>query len=196
MAGITGQGSLFPVERPGPHGFSYEAGFLSEAEEEGLLETIAHIAVRPLVFQGFEAKRKVKSFGYDYHFDSRTITQGRPISQAFAPLLEKVSAHLQLPVEDLKELLVTEYPPGSVINWHRDAPPFDVVIGVSLLSDCQFRFRPYAKSEQRRSNIIAVPVMRRSLYVIRGEARSEREHSIAPVQEKRYSLTLRTLKAI
>jgi len=38
------------------------------------------------------------------------------------------------------------------------------------------------------------PVRRRSLYIITGEARSEWQHSIAPVKETRYSVTLRTLR--
>jgi alkylated DNA repair dioxygenase AlkB len=55
------------------------------------------------------------------------------------------------------EVLITEYPIGSVINWRCDAPPFDLIAGLSLLSDCTFRFRPYDKAMQKRKSIKPVP---------------------------------------
>jgi alkylated DNA repair dioxygenase AlkB len=111
------------------------------------------------------------------------------------PLLEKTASFLSLDSRAFAELLVTGYPTGSVINWHRDAPPFDLIAGISLLADCTFRLRPYDKAKQGRGNIISVPVRRRSLYVMQGVARNEWEHSISPVKQPRYSITLRTLKA-
>jgi hypothetical protein len=39
-----------------------------------------------------------------------------------------------------------------------------------------------------------MPVRRRSLYVIGEEARTEWEHSTAPVENTRFSITLRTLR--
>ena len=83
---------------------------------------------------------------------------------------------------------------GSVINWHRDAPPFDIIAGISLLSDCSFKLRPYDKTKRKRNTIISFPVQRRSLYIMEGVARSEWEHSIAAVKQLRYSITLRTLR--
>ncbi len=51
-------------------------------------------------------------------------------------LIAKVASHLSIKKEDFAELLLTEYPIESVINWHRDAPPFDLIAGISLLSNC------------------------------------------------------------
>jgi alkylated DNA repair dioxygenase AlkB len=34
---------------------------------------------------------------------------------------------------------VQRYPPGATIGWHRDAPAFETVIGVSLASACRLR---------------------------------------------------------
>jgi alkylated DNA repair dioxygenase AlkB len=42
--------------------------------------------------------------------------------------------------------------------------------------------------------VISFPVKRRSLYIMQGAARSEWQHSIAPVEQQRYSITLRTLR--
>jgi alkylated DNA repair dioxygenase AlkB len=185
---------LFQEQPVFPPGFSYFPNFLTEEEEERLLKAVTTVELHTFLFQGFEAKRKVESFGYDYNFDKRSITKGRELPPQFNFLVEKVAAFLLIATDDLAEVLVTEYPPGSVINWHRDAPPFDVIVGISLLSDCKFRLRPYDKAKQDRKSIVTLPVSRRSLYVLQGEARSEWEHSITPVKEKRYSITLRTLR--
>ncbi|MES2703639.1 MAG: alpha-ketoglutarate-dependent dioxygenase AlkB [Bacteroidota bacterium] len=181
--------------QPGyPDGFSYSADFITAGEEQQLLEAIADTELHALNFRGFTAKRRVASYGYDYNFDERAISKGTPIPQSFHFLVEQVAAHVNIPASRFAELLLTHYPQGSVINWHRDAPPFGLVAGISLLSDCTFRFRPYAKAKQTRGATIAVPVLRKSLYIIDGPARSDWEHSIAPVGHERYSITLRTLR--
>ncbi len=186
--------TLFPEEFLLPKGFSYVPDFLTDSEEAFLLQLIRDISLKPLVFQGFEAKRKVSSFGLDYHFDARTVTKGTPIPEVFSFLLRKVSLQTRIPEEDFAEMLLTEYPPGAVINWHRDGPPFEVIVGISLLSDCVFRFRPYDKAKQQRSSLIRYSVARKSLYTIKEASREEWEHSILPVTTTRYSITLRTLK--
>jgi alkylated DNA repair dioxygenase AlkB len=150
--------------------------------------------LQSFTFQGFEAKRKTASFGYDYSFDKSRLQKGKEIPAAFQPLIQKVAHYLHLPTEDFKELLITEYPVGSIITWHKDAPPFDLIAGVSLNADCNFRLRPYEKEKQNRRSVISVPVKRRSLYIMHNEARTEWQHSITPVKEVRYSITLRTLK--
>jgi alkylated DNA repair dioxygenase AlkB len=137
---------------------------------------------------------KTAGFGYDWSFESRTLSKGKPIPIAFDFLLHKVAKQMSIDASDFGAMLVTEYPISSVINWHRDAPPFDVIAGVSLLSDCTFRFRPYDKARQDRKSTISLPLERRSLYIMAGESRSEWEHSIPAVKQVRYSITLRTLK--
>lgn len=188
--------TLFPVEYTFPEGFSYIPGFLSADEERTLLREIEQIEMHTFVFQGFEAKRKAASFGYDYSFEKKTISPGLEIPAGFLPLINKVAEKTSMTIEDFKELLILEYPPGAVINWHRDAPPFGLIAGISLLSDCTFRLRPHEKEKQSRKSIISFPVQRRSLYLMDGPARSDWQHSTAPVQQKRYSITLRTLKKV
>jgi alkylated DNA repair dioxygenase AlkB len=186
--------TLFELAPVYPAGFSYEPGFLTVGEEEQLLASIAQVSLSAFVFQGYEAKRRVASFGLDYSFDRAALQRGQPIPDAFRPVVEKVAYRLGLAERDFEELLVTEYPPGSVINWHRDAPPFDLIAGLSLASDCRFRLRPHAVEKQTRRATISLNVERRSLYVLKDAARSEWQHSIAPVDRARYSITLRTLR--
>ena len=157
------------------------------------MREISLIPLQTFLFQGFEAKRKVASFGYDYSFEKKKISKGKEIPSEFQWLIKKVMEYSGS-TKIFAELLITKYPIGSVINWHRDAPPFEIVAGISLLSDCVFRFRPHDKTKQGRKAIISLPVKKRSLYIMKGDSRSQWEHSILPVNDVRYSITLRTLK--
>lgn len=57
--------TLFPIEPALPNGFVYHPDFMTSEEEQHWLERIATIPVKPMMFQGYEAKRKVASFGFD-----------------------------------------------------------------------------------------------------------------------------------
>lgn len=185
---------LFPVETSYPPGFLYKEDFITCEEEERILQLVAKTELHPMLFHGYEAKRKVASYGYDWSFEKKILTKGEAIPQQYSFLIEKVKDQLHLSQESIVELLITEYPVGSVINWHRDAPPFDLIAGISLLSDCTFKLRPYDKARQNRNSTVSLNVKRRSFYAMEGAARNEWEHSIAPVKQLRYSITLRTLK--
>ncbi len=187
--------TLFSLMPEFPPGFLYFPDFLTEPEEMQLYEDILTTDLHTFTFQGFEAKRKVASFGYDYNFEKKSLVKGKTIPQAFNFLIENVATRLSISIDEFAELLVTEYPVGSIINWHRDAPSFSLIAGISLLADCIFRLRPHDKTKQNRSSIISFPLKRRSLYIIQGIARTDWQHSISPVKEIRYSITLRTLRS-
>jgi alkylated DNA repair dioxygenase AlkB len=186
---------LFPIDPILPSGFSYFNDVISRAEEEQLLKGISAIELHPFNFHGYEAHRRVASFGYHYSFENKSLSEAKEIPVAFHTLIAKVSEKAKIRNEDWVQLLVTEYPSGSVINWHRDAPPFDSIAGVSLLGDCTFRLRPHDRSRRTRASIVSLPLQRPSLYIMRNEARADWQHSIAPVAGMRYSITLRSLKA-
>lgn len=186
--------TLFTDDELLPEGFSYTDDFITAEEEKNLMDLISGLRLHTFIFRGYEAKRKVASYGYDYHFDTRTISKGDEIPEGFRFLIDKAAKHLKIDSEKFAELLVIEYPVDSVINWYRDAPPFDIIAGISLLSDCKFRLRPYDKTKQGRGSVISIPVRKRSLYVMQDESRSKWEHSIDKVKQVRYSITLRTLR--
>ena len=87
--------------------------------------------------------------------------------------------------------MVTEYSPGAPIGWHRDAPQFGTIIGISLASASRMRFKPY-KAEGKPVSLTLEP---RSIYLMRGPARWKFQHSIPAVKELRYSITFRTLRS-
>jgi alkylated DNA repair dioxygenase AlkB len=98
--------------------------------------------------------------------------------------------------------LINEYRAGAPIGWHRDAPQYDIVAGVSLLSACRMKFRPYVRpgaariaNSKRRSATHEIVLERRSAYLMTGESRSGYEHHIPAVDTLRYSITFRTLRA-
>jgi alkylated DNA repair dioxygenase AlkB len=178
-----------------PEGFHYYPDFIDERQEQQLIAAIQEIELHSMVFHNYTAKRKVASFGYDYNFSTKQLTKGAAIPENFNWIIDRAAKQLLISREQIAELLLTEYPVGAVINWHRDAPPFDSIAGLSLAADCIFKLRPHDRSLQSRKSIISLPVRQRSLYIIQGPARSDWEHSTAPVTHVRYSITLRTLKS-
>lgn len=92
--------------------------------------------------------------------------------------------------EDLPHALVTEYSPGTTIGWHRDKGIFNDVVGVSLPAPCVFRLRHKTAAGWERYSLTAEPC---SMYLLRGAARTQWEHSIPDVEALRYSITFRSL---
>jgi DNA oxidative demethylase len=144
-----------------------------------------------VVLHGQAARRVVRHYGVGYDFDSRGVTPGDPVPGWLEPLRERCAALLDRPAVDLAEVLATFYRPGATIGWHRDAPAFGDVVGVSLGSACVMRFQ-LGTGAQRR--VFEQPLPPRSAYVLTGPVRTRWQHSIPAVKEPRYSLTFRTLR--
>ncbi len=201
-----------------PPGLSYQPDFISAPEAAELLAQLPGIERAPFLLRGFPSKRLVASFGMALDFRGGTSWAQRPPPDFLEALIERVAEHLSRPRKDLAHILVTEYPPGAIINWHRDAAQFEVICGVSLGSPATLKLRqcvepqgghgygrsartrgaaaePAAHQEKAtpRGQAISLVLEPRSLYIMRGPARSDWEHSIAPLAATRFSITLRTL---
>jgi DNA oxidative demethylase len=174
-----------------PEGFSYRADFITVAEESALLDEIDRLEFHQMKMRGVIAKRRVIHYGVRYSFETFKASPGPPIPVFLLPLRERAAQFAGLGSTLLEEALITEYSPGASIGWHRDAHPFDIVIGVSLLSRARFRFR---RGKVRAWETTEFPLDPRSAYVLTGAARSEWEHSIPEAKELRYSVTFRTLR--
>jgi alkylated DNA repair dioxygenase AlkB len=92
---------------------------------------------------------------------------------------------------ELADLLVARYPPGAGIGWHRDAPQFGEVAGISLQALCRMRFR---RGRTRAWETAELTLEPRSAYVLSGPARAQWQHHIPAVTEERWSMTFRTLR--
>jgi alkylated DNA repair dioxygenase AlkB len=93
--------------------------------------------------------------------------------------------------EEFVEALVQRYPPGSSIGWHRDAPAFGDVVGLSLAGRCRLRFQRGTGEGRRVWEVMLEP---RSGYVLTGDSRRSWQHSIPPTKELRFSITFRTMR--
>jgi DNA oxidative demethylase len=176
-----------------PEGLLYRPDFLTEEEEAGLLAAFEGMAFREVRMRDRTARRTVAHFGMDYDYESFELTPAEPIPESLAWLRERCAGLAEVDPESLVEALVTRYPPGATIGWHRDAPSFGgKVIGVSLLSDCRMRFQ---RTGPEGREVHALPLSRRSAYVLAGQARWSWQHSIPATPGLRYSVTFRSLRA-
>lgn len=175
-----------------PAGFLYRADVLTAAEEAELVSHVRAFAFAALEMRGRVARRRTVHFGWVYGYASWRIAPGPPIPAILLPLRARVAALAGVAPDTLVEVLVTEYPSGASIGWHRDAPQFGPVVGVSLLGACRLRFQRGTGAARQTRAAVLEP---RSAYVLAGEARWHWQHSIPPLAAPRYSITFRTLRA-
>jgi alkylated DNA repair dioxygenase AlkB len=190
-------GTLFPLPDELPEGFVYQSEFLSQQEEASLLADIRGLPFQQFDFHGYMAKRRVVQYGMEYDFGTRETTATRPFPEFLLPVRERAAQFAGLRGESLVEGIVTEYSPGAPIGWHRDAPQFGTLVGISLAGSARMRLKPYIAKNQKspsRSKVISLLLEPRSIYVMRGTARWRFQHSIPPVTRLRYSITFRTLR--
>jgi alkylated DNA repair dioxygenase AlkB len=175
-----------------PEGFVYRPDFLRTQEEREMLDIVSRLGYGEVRMHGVAAKRRVLHYGYRYAYESFRIEPGPPVPEWLEPIRGRAAsaAGLAAPSE-LAEALVTEYPPGASIGWHRDAPAFGIVVAVSLGAACRFRFR---RGEADSRETVDTEIEPRSLYILNGPARADWQHHIPPVKSLRYSITFRTLR--
>ncbi len=183
--------ALFDLGRSLPEGFLYRPEFISPAEERDLISSIEELPFSDVRMHGVVARRRVVQFGWRYSFDGLSIAPGASLPDFLEPVRTRSAALAGLDPAEVTEALVTEYSPGAAIGWHRDAPPFGVVVGISLLAPCRFRLR---RGEGRSAERLSIDLEPRSAYVLAGEARSAWQHSIPAVPARRYSITFRTVR--
>lgn len=180
---------LAPISLP-PEGLQYQPEFISPDEESALLEKIGALPFEKFQFGNYEGKRRVVYFGARYDFTHHRLEAAPDLPRWIMPIVARTESYAGLETHSVSHALFTEYDVGAGIGWHRDKKDFDAVCGISLGSSCRFRFRRKVGLKWQRFTLDCSP---RSLYVMRGEARTGWEHSIPEVTEKRYSITFRTM---
>ena len=192
------EGGLFGADVP--PGFRYRPDFITADEERTLAAEIAAVEFSTFEMRGVIAKRRVAFFGRSYDNNGRSTP---PIPAFLFPCRDRLAGWIGIAPDDFAMALINEYRDGAPIGWHRDAPQYDLVIGVSLGSPCRMRLRPYVPpgapaapgSGIRRTATHELVLEPRSIYLISGPARSAFEHSIPAVDALRYSITFRSLRA-
>jgi alkylated DNA repair dioxygenase AlkB len=182
---------MSPEETRLPQGFAYKANAIPVEQERALLHEIPALPFKAFEFRGFEGKRRTVSYGWRYDFNHQKLQQADPIPDFLRPIREIAAQFAGLEPEALEQITVIEYSPGSAIGWHKDRPMFGDVVGISLSAPTRFRFRRRAGTSWERADLVVAP---RSIYLLRGPARDEWEHSIPPVDTLRYVITMRTFR--
>jgi alkylated DNA repair protein (DNA oxidative demethylase) len=182
---------LFPEAADLPDGFRYYEDVVSPAGEAALLADLRGLVFGEVRMRGQVARRRTIHFGWTYGYETWRVEPGPPTPEFLLGLRARAARLVDVEPEALAEVLVTHYPPGAGIGWHRDAPAFGVVVGISLLGACRFRFQQGRDAARRTRTVTLTP---RSAYVLAGAARWQWQHAITPGRDERYSVTFRTLR--
>ena len=172
-------------------GLTQEEGFIAAEEERALIREIGDAGLTPFLFQQWTGKRLTKNFGWSYDFQTGVFAPAAPIPDWVMPRKARAARFAGLEPADVEQMLLIRYDPGAGIGWHRDRPAFNHVIGISLGEPATMRFRRRTDNGFSRAN---VPLEPRSIYHMSSEARYDWEHSIAPMEALRWSITFRSLK--
>lgn len=178
-----------------PPGFRFLPEAMGASEEAELVVRLDALALEEVRMRGVVARRRVLHFGWDYGYAGRSVRRGAELPAWLTPLRAYATAAARLDAEGdvdaLEQALVTRYPPGAGIGWHRDAPMFGpIVVGFSLGAACVMRFRRDVGRLRHEARVALAP---RSAYVIGGVARAHWQHAIPPVTATRYSVTFRSV---
>jgi alkylated DNA repair dioxygenase AlkB len=182
------QPGLFDLPPELPQGMVYRPEFVTSDEERVLVDWLASLPFEPFQFRGYEGRRQVVSYGWQYDFNRSHLLRADDIPAEIQPLRERAAALAGHRPQDLQQVLINKYEPGAPIGWHRDRPIFAEVVGISLLAPCTFRLRRRTPGGFERVSVTLEP---RSAYLLSGPARTEWEHSIPPLEALRYSITFR-----
>ena len=180
-----------------PPGFEYRADFISRDEEAALIDSIAAIEFSAFEMRGVVARRRVAFFGRSY---DAVPGPEKPIPEFLSGVRDRLAQWAGVQPSAFAMALINEYREAAPIGWHRDAPQYDIVAGLSLVSACRMKLRPYVAPKDvsslsgPRKTTHEIELQPRSAYLIAGEARQAYEHSIPPVESLRYSITFRTLR--
>lgn len=166
---------------------------MSREQESSLLARLAGLPFTEAEYLRYTARRRIVSYGGRYDFNSRTLISEEPVPAFLNGLRERAANWANLAAEALTHSLINEYRPATPLGWHRDAPQFEDVVGVSLGSEARMRLRPYPHGKAKHE-VIVLDLEPRSIYAMQGPARWAWQHCVSPTKALRYSITFRTLR--
>src|SRR4051812_35630800 len=105
--------------QPLPNGFVYAPEFLSPEEERDAIQVIEGLRFGSVQMHGVTARRRVAQFGWHYAFESHSLTPAAAMPAEFEAIRQRAAEAADIEAAAFAEVLVTEYPPGAGIGWHR-----------------------------------------------------------------------------
>jgi alkylated DNA repair dioxygenase AlkB len=193
----SAQGALFERDDLLPAGLAFEPAMISDDEERALLAVAAALPLREARYKTYTARRRVYAYGSRFDFDEYKLDP-KAIGELPPPLhalRERLAAWAGLQPAEFVHVMISEYARGTPLGWHRDAPDYEVIVGVSLGSPATLRFRPWPPRAPKKDDVVAIDLAPRSAYLMRDTARWGWQHSVPPVPGLRYSITMRTARA-
>ncbi|HEV2081080.1 MAG TPA: alpha-ketoglutarate-dependent dioxygenase AlkB [Brevundimonas sp.] len=186
-----GQPDLFATPPALPEGLRYDDDVMSPAAAAAVIAGFSDLPFQAFDFHGFKGLRRIVSYGALYDFSASRLREAEPLPAFLEPARDAAAAFAGVEPHEFGHVLVTEYAPGAGIGWHRDRPEFDRVVGLSFAAPAVLRFRLREGERWRRAALRVEPG---SAYLLDGPARMQWQHSIAPGEALRYSVTFRTLR--
>ncbi|MGN3975496.1 alpha-ketoglutarate-dependent dioxygenase AlkB [Tsuneonella sp. SYSU-LHT278] len=189
---MVAQPSLF-ASSPVVPGLVFVENAIDAVTERTIEAEIDAAPLAPFQFGQWEGKRLTANFGSGYDYQRARPVPADPLPGWLRDLRDELAPQVGRDPAPFVQGLVIRYDPGAGIGWHRDRPQYGEVMGLSLSAPAVLRLRrrlPGGGFERRRAKL-----PRRSLYLLTGEARESWEHSIAPMEVTRRSVTLRTMRA-
>lgn len=184
------QGSLFPEPEENIPGLALWPDAVTVEQEAQLAGLVDTAPLAPFRFGQWTGKRLTANYGSAYDYQHGRVTDAPALPEWLADLRDQLAGVAGMAAGDLVQALLIRYDPGAGIGWHRDRPQYGEVLGLSLSAPAVLRLRRRTDGGfDRRS----VELPRRSLYRLSGEARRAWEHSLAPMDVTRRSITLRTM---
>lgn len=176
-----------------PEGLFYIPEFITVAEEEVILRHVCAQPFEPYDHHGYKANREVVYYGMQGGYNGDGAEEKtEPMPAWLSSLRDRFANLMGLDADELVMALVARYPAGAGIGWHRDRPQFGpTVMGLSLQSDAEMRFRRYLPDSEE---MFKIKLERRSVYLISGPSRVIWQHGMIPVKTLRFSITFRTLR--
>ena len=192
----SAQGALFEAADALPDGLAFAAEFIGVDEERALIDLAASLPLHEARYKQYTARRRVYAYGSRFDYDQYKLD---PVAIGELPpplhvLRQRLAAWAGVAPEQFVHVMVAEYRQGTPLGWHRDAPDYELIVGVSLGGPARLRFRPWPPRNPQRDQIVALDLAPRSAYAMRGTARWGWQHSVPPVAGLRYSVTMRTAR--
>ena len=174
-----------------PEGFRYLPDVLSTAEERELAGLFDDLPLQPFEFHGYQANRRIYTYGHRYVFAGQKPRAEHGIPDRLRSLTEIAGVIAGVSPDLFEQVMVTDYPPGAGIGWHRDRPTFEDIVAISFLAPCALRLRRREGEGWERQSVLIEP---RSAYLLHGPVRNRWQHSIAAMDHRRISVTLRSFR--
>lgn len=188
MAKMNTMLDLFDM--PAVPGLSMRDDIITPAEEAALIACIDDTCLSPFRFKQWTGKRLTRSYGWSYDFERGTFAPTEPMPDWLGAVKARAAKFANLAPDDLVQALLIRYDPGAGIGWHKDRPVFEHVVGISLGHGATLRLRRRSGDGFERAKADLTP---RSVYQLSGDVRYDWEHSIAPMDKPRWSITFRSL---